>query len=385
MSNSRWIFQTLILSATLNVVLIGVFFYFLIRDNPLQFSYARKEIIQTEVPSVRLEFLERLPEVSFEHLLELLDDDRKMACGLCICDLALGALATFHDFDVERGLGRGKLSKHLWQYQEKQFFIFPGLRKSDFETLKIFVKADLWPFTVRGLFKKLKTTGIEQADPSLVSFFCRSTEFVLLETLFARTCLPIQRRTLLKVALEGGWENFSSFTQKQKETIDFSDEVRQQLLLAAVDEGSHTAAHLFLVTDASFAVTHLDDDHIKKILDLMPIKTQESIAFAQAIASSMRIEPLRKKAVCRISEYTGNGSADEMAGHFVEKQVPKNLRPVFRETPPAAPNPSKHIVQDGESLWLIARKHNVSLDALMEANQLKSTVICPGKVLTIPK
>lgn len=43
-----------------------------------------------------------------------------------------------------------------------------------------------------------------------------------------------------------------------------------------------------------------------------------------------------------------------------------------------------YTVQSGDSLWKIASEHDVSLERLINKNKLMSTVIHPGKVLTIP-
>ena len=381
--NSRWIFQALILSALLNIVLLGIFFYFLIRDNPLHFSYCPKEFVHLQRPPIPSGFLERLPSVAFDHLLELLADERTLESGFQVCEVALGALALFHHFDVERGLGKGKLSKHIWEFEGTRFLMFPGLSKTDFETLRHFAYHDQWPLTAQGLFERIRGLGLENCEQELIHFFCHTPEFVLFETLFARTHLPIQKRKVLNLALEGGWEKFAAFSEAQKRSADFSSQMRQQVLLGAIDEGSKTAAYLLLLTDTSFATHQLDDVHLTRLLDLMSIPTPESLQFVQTIAASARIEGVRQKALTKISDYTGVTSG-EMAGHFYEKPGQKDLRPVFRQTPPAAPSPLAHVVQEGESLWIIARKYKVSLDALMEANQLHNSVIRPGKALKIP-
>ena len=44
-----------------------------------------------------------------------------------------------------------------------------------------------------------------------------------------------------------------------------------------------------------------------------------------------------------------------------------------------------HTVQEGESLWKISRKYKVSVERLMEFNQLESEKIKPGRVLKIPQ
>lgn len=383
MKSQRWIFQSLILSVALNVTLLGVFFYFFIHDSPLHFSYHPKEALHIGNPPVPTGFLKRLPAVAYEHLLELLNDERKMETGFKVCEIALGALALYHHFDVERALGRGRLSKHLWKDEESRFLIFPGLSRADFETLLCFARTERWPLTPQGLFERIRTEGLGNCDPELIHFFCHTSEFVVFETLFARTHVPIQKRNVLNVALEGGWEIFLAFSLEEQRSIDFSSEMRQKVLLGAIDAGSKTAAYLLLMTDAQFALCQLDDNRLSQMLDLLTVKTAESCQFVQTVLASSRIESVRQKAMARMGEYAGT-EPGIMAGHFYEKPGQKDLRPLFRQAPPAAPSPAVHIVQEGESLWLISRKYQISIDVLMQANQLSSSVIRPGKSLKIP-
>ncbi len=386
MKNGRWIFQTLVLSVALNVALLGVFFYFLIRDNPLHFSYKAKVEQKLGAPPVSTAFIEKIPSVPFERLVELLNDQRKMAEGYRICDLALGALAAFHDFDVERGLGRGKLSKQKWEFEGACFLLFPGMKEEDFNVLQTFAQNEKWPYTMRGLYKKIQQFSLEATDPSLLSFFCHTPEFVLVETLLVRTHMPIQKRTVLNLVLEGGLDHLEAFAANQEESIDFSDEVRRDFLLGAIEKRSKTAAYLLLLTDGNFAYHHLNDQQMALLLDLLTVKTEESLQFAQAVSTSSRVAQIRERALHLIGDYMGHLPTEgELTGHFVEKPVQKELRPVFRQAPPAAPSPNTHIVQDGESLWLIAKKYQISVERLMEANQLQNGVIRAGRTLKIPQ
>jgi LysM repeat protein len=56
--------------------------------------------------------------------------------------------------------------------------------------------------------------------------------------------------------------------------------------------------------------------------------------------------------------------------------------PARRATP--ASSGSSYRVRRGDSLWTIARRQNVSVDVLRDANALRSTRIVAGQVLTIP-
>ena len=380
MKKTRWLLQTLILSAALNAVLLCLFFYFLIRNDPLHFSYQPKTEVYSSAPPIPASFLEKLHILSFEELISLLKDGRKVEQGYHVRDFALGALAAFHDFDVERGLGVSNLAKREWKWEQTHFLLFPGLNDENFGALQQFAHIERWPLTVKGLYKRIQEEGVEKCDPALISFFCHTPEFILLETLFARTHLPIQKRTILSLALEEGWDSFASFCRESQEQADFSDQKRQAVLMGALGKGSSTAAFLLLITDPSFALKELEDREVVVLLDLLPPESKEGLQFMQMIATSPRGDRVREKALSRLG---GCAEDAEVAGHFYEKPGLKDLRPVFRQTPPAAPSPSTHIVQPGESLWQIARKYQISIESLMEANRLQSTIIQPGKSLKI--
>ena len=355
---SRWLLQTLILSGALNLAFLGLFFYFLIRDNPLNFSYIPKEEIQIEKTALNPAFLGRLHALSFDHLVELLEDTRSAEQGLSVREFAVAALATFYDFDVPRALHRQSLPQRHWEFDETTFILYSALTDDDFEHIRIFAKTERYPYTSKGLFARL-----EVREAALVGYFCHTPQFLVFETLFGRTQAPILRGTLLTMVCEGGWERFEAFTQAQELRADFSDEQRREVLLDYIEGGSKTAAHLLLTTDREYALGQLSDQQLSRVLDLFDEKTDLVVQFVEEILASPRGEDVRECA---------------------QRHIEKELRPVFRDRPPAAPEPSLHIIQPGESLWLIAKKYGVSIELLQQVNGLPSTVIQPGKTLKIP-
>ena len=249
-----------------------------------------------------------------------------MQQGNRVRDFALGVLAASHDFDLERGLGKSALAKKHWKWEGGSLVLFPGLKTEDFTTLQTFALSEKWPLTAKGLYTCIQLEGIGNCDPELVTFFCHTPHFILLETLMARSERPIKKRKVLELALECGWERINAYLDEQAAAADFSSALRETFLLDAIQAGSKTALSLLSLTDPDI----------------------------------------------------------EIASHFYEKPGLKTLRPVFRESPPAAPDPRTHVVQPGESLWLIAQRYHIPVTKLVEANHLPTDTIRPGQLIKIP-
>lgn len=378
---SRWLLQTLILSVILNCALVALFFYFMVRDNPQQFSFRPLNETVEEFPPVDKTFISKMQSMPFERLVALLLEKRVVLAGWRMQDLALSALVCFHHVDIHRALNQKTLSKRKWLFDKVSFDLFPGLNENDFQKIKNFIESEKWPFTIQGLVKLIEGKDLKECDRELLTFFCHTPEMVALQTLFARAGRPVQRGVVLKMVQEGGAERLSNYYLEQEKGADFSAKRRQSLLLDYMKGGSKTAACLLLLTDPIFAEHGLSDEQISQLLVLLADKASEVRTFLQKIAHSPRSEKVRSQAVQLLSNQS---SEQEIAGRFVPRPGAGQLRPVFREEPPRSPAPSMHVVQPGESLWQLAKKYQVSIEELMAVNHLQSTVIRSGKTLKIP-
>lgn len=171
---------------------------------------------------------------------------------------------------------------------------------------------------------------VKNGESDLYDNFCHSPEFIVLKILIRRTKNDISQDSIYKLAMEGGWEKLHNLYESQKEMSDFSEEKFKEVLIAYSDAGSQTAEKLL---------------------------------------ANINEEVVENK---------------QVAGHFVQKPNQGELRPLFRSAPPAAPDPRTHIVQPGESLWIIAKKYHISIEELMQRNNLRSTVIRSGITLHLP-
>lgn len=316
----QWLKQTLILSLGLNAILVALFFYIAYFAPPSKQSYAYKP---TEL---HLKKVDILPDLSFEQLIALLKDKQRR-------DSALATLVQLHTFDLQKACGRSSPRR---------------LSDEEFKAVEQFAKHERFPFTTEGLYKRLPETS---------EVFIATSEFTQLEILFGRSGVPIPRQTLLTLVSEGSYQTLADYAQAQRAGANYGEIRRRDLLLDYIRDGSRTAAYLLLLTDTTFAQKELVDEEILDILQLLNVKTVEAIHFAKGILNSSRSEICKKKAFERLNDYQG-----------VQKQCATLT----------------HHVQNGESLWSIAQKHNISIEQLKRFNALQSDTIQPGSSLKIP-
>lgn len=381
----HWLTQTLILSGVLNVIFIGIFFYFLVRENPFPIAFEYTPVlIQQEEVLIPAEIVKTFLPLSRYQLIEKLKNEQLVEDGYRVRDFALSLLVYREHIDLRRALGVKSLSERRWKIGAKhELILFPGLEKNDFDKIEAFLREEAWPQTSFGLYCLIKKQ-LTSSDPTLLQTFCQTPEFLALETLFGRSGLPIKKGAILALACESDWSEIEKHLNMQKENCNFHEKRRQEFLLHALESHSKTAAYLCLITDFPFASKQLDDAHVCLLLDLLAQGTHEAIRYAKEIAVSQRSDQIRQKAFRKLVDF-GVARNEPLAARLEARPgAIGELRPVFREAPPASPPTSTHLVQPGESLWIIARKYKISIEDLMAKNGLSSQTIRPGQALKIP-
>ena len=222
----------------------------------------------------------------------------------------------------------------------------------------------------------------ENPDDALVQSFAKTPAFTLVQTLFARSEEEISKGTVLKLLIEGNQQTLDLFVEKQRLGSDFSARQRQEFLLDYVELGSKTAAYLLVMIDLEYALL-LPNPEVEHLLDLMDEPTPEAISFTEEILEKKRSPSVHERALYRLSDYTGK-STDELAARYDQYENNENLRPLFRQQVPVTQTQRTHIVQPGESLWLLAKRYKVDMRKIMVTNNLSSTVLQPGQMLKIP-
>ncbi len=454
----RWLTQALILSATLNIGLLATFFYLVVRDRPSSATYelkpATKEQQASPVADSRSnsEVLRSFKGMPFGQLVIKLQDSRLVEDGYSQRDLALAALVTYHHFNITEALpGQVMQQRQLTFDKEKDpkyeaITIFPGLSNQQYESLIHYINAERWPLTSKGLFLELKKENL-QGDSSLAEAFFLTPEFIVIEVLFSRSEVPVQKEELLALVREGDWQMLADFTEQQRVSQDLSSARRHRFLLDYIGCHSQKAAYLMLKTDGSFAAKKLNNSQVMNFLQLLDTPTKETHTFAQELLTSPRSDEVWKMAAARLYDYAKEpmpAPYSHMAAltKFIPEEIlaekvkhegaeihetrlaanskmhVAKLSPIAAvtpiATPPTAPpikalqkkpqkettlkeitqkEPAKpkekpsvqiHIAQTGDTLPKLAKQYQVNVATLKKLNRLTSDNLKPGTALKVP-
>lgn len=386
----RHLSLALIISGALNIGVLSALLYWTLRERPptpyCELKPASHEQQQVPLADSRgcKEMLTHLSRLSFPQLVNSLSRTQLVENGYTERDLALAWLVTFHHFDIQRALPKNAQPRQqrllAWKPDAHQppltLVFYPHLTQQHFNAIIQFAKTERWPLTAEGLFLLLKKQKKEQWEENLVETFMLAPEFWTVELLFNRSGQQLDRQELLALLLEGEWTHLKQFVDQQRQLHDQSEARRQKFLLDYIQAGSPSAAKILLKTDGEFAVKKLDDNQVLAILKLLSAGQVEGEYFAKEMLTSPRSISVRRQAESWLS---------------AKASVSQVERPVLAGTPTTSPLvtaqpvvPRAYVVQEGDSLWKIARRFNVEVEALKRRNELKSDKIKPGSTLTIP-
>jgi LysM repeat protein len=217
-------------------------------------------------------------------------------------------------------------------------------------------------------------------------------------TLLSRVGINLTKEESLRLVCEGNWSILERFAAVQKFAQDFSVDRLRALLMEYLDVHSKTAARLFLHYDAEFAIRRLQDEQVLMILEEGK-DDAKALALARALLCSMRSDRVYRVAASKLyasvkesvpEPYDHVATLRRFCPEVLRAPAPQPSLPlpqatVVSHTPaPSGKAKKTYVVQEGDSLWKIAKKHRVKIEALMEANNLQSEKLRPGKQLEIP-
>jgi hypothetical protein len=362
----------LVLSVALNIGLISTFAYFVLSES--QLSVTTVPEIQPSQPSLppatNQQVLAQYCRASVHKLLSLLHNQELLEQGYTKRDLALACLVSIYHFNLEGALGQPPEQKRIYTLihpeinKEITISLYPGLSDFHFQAILHFAKTEQWPFTTYGLFSLIQRMH-PFPEPSLIEAFSLTAECRAISTLFAKSGMQIETSALVQMLSQGSWDLITSFYTQQKLLPDLTPNRRRCFILEYLEAGSSLAARILIEADSQFAAKRLSDQHILSLFDLYPQPSPYLESFAEVLLSSPRSDAVWQKA------------ADKLGKEILSKHAPTKEAPKTEQ--------SSYTVQDGDSLWIIARKLGITVDTLLESNELEGEMIHPGQTLQIPK
>lgn len=400
----------LFISLSLNAILaVGLGYYFWVDRPPTPVCERQPLASKKTHPPLTVaigsqDAIKALKKHPMSDLKEKLSDKRVVEMGYTVRDLSLAALAGFYQVDIERAIKKPIEEKWLsYGTEGETLAVYPGLQDEDFDRVISFMETEKWPFKTEGLFKLLKSERWN-GDASLEDAFFLTPEFLTIENIFQPA--KIDRKTLLQLVLGGDFGKLKGYHERHKTLHDISDSERRLILLDYLNSASLTSAKLLLQNDYDFALKKLSDEQAIQILTLFKDKTADSEKYAKAILTTPRSDKVRRIAVERLSEYAGNPLPREFdLKKALEAHLPQtvkaNVTPVklkgesqpktavLSKSPKEVPKlPLKkekiYIVQNNETVWSVAKKFKVDVNAIKKMNALDTDKLKPGTALRIP-
>jgi LysM repeat protein len=395
LSTDRWakkfrlLVALLMISGALNIGLLAAFFFTALQEKQTAFAIALPTPEEEKFESTNQQILASFSKLTFSQLAALLTNRELLEEGYAKRDLALAALVSFHDFNIQKALSGPPSQKRLISLSERIVEVYPALNEDQFQAIIRFAYEEKWPLTSKGLHRMLK----KSRDESLSQAFSLTQEFHALQVLFQKSGSPQEPSSLVDLASEGSWDLLEQLYQEQSQALDFSIDKRRGLLLSYLALHSPAAAHLLIKTDGTFASKRLEDKGILDLLQLVSQKSPEAVQFCTELLRSSRSDAVWQAAAMRLYTFEGVAIPDPFdLKAAIEKFAPTPL--ALAETKvqaPPAPKPQakppalrRHVVKEGESLWKIARTYKVKVEDLAQLNKLEKDQIRPGMELKIP-
>lgn len=346
----------LVLSGAFNVVLLFSFGYLFFNTPQIQWTEPTPSIeIPATYEKTNGEILRQYRLLSFDTLVQKLNDETLIENGYTIRDLALASLVNFHSLDIERALGRAAPIRSLviGKRQNGSYLtvkVFPGMGDPEFEKIRFFLQTEKWPQNAKGLHLTLRKQ-LPSYDPTLLQALAMTEEYRYLKQLMQGE-VPLTEEELWSLIAEADWKTIEEYSLQKH----IGSTIRQQLLIRLIEKKSKSAAKAFLKTDGNYVAFRLDDAHLLVLLSLLDEKNP-------------RVDLLRTRLLTSPRSDAVLAAAKKMSGE------PKIETPPLKE--------SVYIVQEGDNLWKISRKFRIDMEKIKKQNRLESDTLKPGTSLRL--
>lgn len=393
---SRLLTHILLISGALNIGLIGTFCYFAFsQQNRIHLKKSQKNYTKS---ITNAEVIKAFFKSSFDELVDDLKDQTLLEDGYTKRDLALSYLVTYHYFNIDQALSGYSYQKRLMTFIHKEggesfeLKVFPGLKDEHFLSIFSYIDKESWPFTPEGLFYEL-SGFLGEIPTGLKDAFYATTHFHAVYTLISRGEPSVSREEVLAMLIEGSWEKLDLFYKEQRHLPDYSAAKRKELLHNYIKQNSKIAAYLLIQLEPEYAIKKISDHDLLNLIQLLNRKTIISTKFLKQLLVSVRSDEIRNECARVLFSYEGiniEGVIDYEKAliHFLPSFVSSTPPQKYSKNSPGRTISSSiiHVVQEGDSLWKIAKKYQVGIEEIIAENDLsKSQVLMVGKKLKIPK
>ena len=416
MRRAKTLTQALIISGTVNISLIGTFVYFVVKEKNAAVAVEIHHQPKAQEHSTNEQILRTYSHLSYQDLILKLENKDLAEEGYTRRDLALACLVAFHHFNIEKALGGMLPQKRILYFrnhdatQYMDVVVFPGLVDDQYDGIASYIKTEKWPLTSKGLFFELKRS-FSSLDSSLLEAFYTTPECFSVFNFLTKAGLSLDLKTAASLMVDGDWEPLKDFCDKQRLSQDFSVEKRRAFLLFYFDRyRSKIAAELLSLLDLDFVSRRLDDSSLLSFIDMLPESFSGKEKMAKDLLISPRGDDVRKKAASLLYAIHSEPFPEHydylaVVKRFCKEALPKPVlqaQPVISQTkvaletvaaevskekaPTAILSKNKmHTIQQGESLWKIAKKYKVTVEEIKKINQLETDKLKVGKQLKIPQ
>ena len=327
--------------------------------------------------------LEGLLSASTTELLQALHDTTLLQDGYSKRDFAMSCLAYMHHYDVDKALGGTLIEKKVGTFLHKatgetlQLPLYGHLDAMQWEQVHQYLALEPWPLTPKGMFLALKV----QEDPLLKQAFFATPVFCAMKTYFSRICPSITPEEVWAIMACDDGSLIACFMQGAPLSLSKVREVWMQL----VRKGSGVASRLWIEGEGELLLRKTHDQELMDIIAPLDQGTLPVVLFLKQILCGVRSDVVCQCAGLKLYELAHETPPDPYdhnvaLSRFLRSFLPEGILP-------AAPVPITEVtitVQEGDSLWKLARKHKTSIHAIRERNALRSDVLAVGRSLYIP-
>lgn len=221
----------LIVSGTVNVALLGLLGYWMVKETPpvpyCSLKPADSQMLALAPPSrTCCEVVAEDKLLPLPQLISKLSDKSKIEKGYTHRDLALATFVATHHFDLNRALAHYPtptatcrlIIETATTSHPEELPVYTGLTDLQFQAIIRYARREKYPFTPEGLFTRLQNSK----DPTLTQAFCHTPQFLAAELLVSRSNRPLSRDDLLTILLQGDWSLLATFAQEQHISHDLS-------------------------------------------------------------------------------------------------------------------------------------------------------------------